>query len=229
MVVVAAVLFASASVMRRFAVVTAAAFTAMLVALLALGNLPQSVNYGAGLVAAIAIAAVVGVRLAVGQSEDATKVVRPLFAAAVVIATVSVSAVVQRTYVRDRYSGSQPLPRLFAVVEKLEHKRIGVAGHGFQYPFFGPDFTNSVNYVGVTGPAHSFEGPGSCAALLSTLMRLHDDFVVLEPLPVEHTDRLAGWLQAIPGVEVVFGNTAGTVYKMPAVIPADACAPAPTA
>jgi hypothetical protein len=104
--------------------------------------------------------------------------------------------------------------------------RIGVAGHGLQYPFYGPTFTNQVNYVGVAAPSGAFDGPTTCAALIGVLTELRDDYVVVEPLPVEHTGRIDRWVLAIPGVTEVFHGYIGHVYKLPAKISADGCADA---
>jgi hypothetical protein len=59
--------------------------------------------------------------------------------------------------------------------------------------------------------------------LAAVLGRLHDDYVVVEPLPVEHTARIDRWVQGIPGVTEVFNGYLGHVYRLPATIPADAC------
>jgi hypothetical protein len=54
-------------------------------------------------------------------------------------------------------------------------------------------------------------------------MRLNDDYVVVEPLAVEHTDRVDRWLARMPGVRVVFANPAGTVYEMPEPLDSRGC------
>lgn len=223
-VIVAAMLFAAASALRRFSPLLTVAFTVMVILLLGLANLPQSVDYAAGVAGAVVLAAATALWWFATHADRAARAPRLLMAAAVVVGVIGAGAVAQHRYVGNRYAGDQPLPRLFATVGSYEHQRIGVAGHGFEYAFFGPSFTNTVNYVGVSAPSHAFDGPTSCPALIATLTRLHDDYVVLEPLPVENTDRLEGWIQAIPGVSAVFSNPAGTVYKLPARIPADGCA-----
>ncbi|MGN6472339.1 MAG: hypothetical protein ACTHK4_01665 [Mycobacteriales bacterium] len=223
-VIVAAILFASASLLRRFALLVTIGFTAVVVALLAMGNLPQSVNYGWGVAGTVALAAATGLWRFTARAGGAARTPRLLLPTGLTVLVVAVGAVVQPSYLRNRYTGPQPFERLFAAVGSLEHQRIGVAGHGFEYPFFGRDFTNTVNYVGISAPSHAFDGPMSCPAMVTALTRLHDDYVVVEPLPVEQTARQAAWIAAIPGVREVFSTASGTVFKMPATISAAGCA-----
>jgi hypothetical protein len=216
------VLVASASVFRRFATALTVLFTAVLIVLLALENLPQEVHYGVGVAGAFVVLVLAAWRLA-SLRTPSVRGAWSLLVVGLVIVGVGAGAVVQRSYLRHRYTGTADLERLFAVVGGYEHQRIGVAGHGLEYGFFGPRFRNTVNYVGVTGSAHAFDLPMSCPALVSTLTRLRDDYVVVEPLVVEHTDRIDRWMSQIPGVRVVFANPAGTVYEMPAEISSDGC------
>jgi hypothetical protein len=196
--------------------------TLLVVGLIALEDLPQEVHYGVGVAGALLIAALVAWWHA-GRSVPSLRRAWSVLVVGLLIVAVGGGAVVQRSYLRHRYTGPGDLERLFAVVGGYEHQRIGVAGHGLQYGFYGPRFRNTVNYVGVSAPSHSFSLPSSCPALLTTLTRLDDDYVVVEPLEVEHTERIDQWLSGIPGVRVVFANPAGTVYELPSVIPADGC------
>jgi len=221
---VALVLLATASVLRRFAVGLTVLFTALMIGLLVLEDLPQEVRYGAGVAGAFVVVTLAAWVVAT-RAVPSLRSARVLMAAGLVVVSVAGGAVVQRDYLRHRYTGPADLERLFAVVGGYEHQRIGVVGHGLEYGFFGPRFRNSVNYVGVTAAAHAFDLPKTCPSLVSTLLRLNDDYVVVEPLVVEHTDRIDRWLAQMPGVQVVFANPAGTVYKMPELSASLGCAP----
>ncbi|HVT21859.1 MAG TPA: hypothetical protein VHE57_10760 [Mycobacteriales bacterium] len=220
--IVATVLVASASVLRRFAVALTVFFTAMVVVLLGLENLPQPMAYRQGLAGALVLIGIVAWMLAT-RGRPSLRPVRLAFVAGLAVLAVACGAVVQRSYLHHRYAGPSALEQLFRGVGALQHQRIGVAGHGLEYGFFGPHFTNTVNYVGVTASSHAFDLPTTCPALVATLQRLHDDFVVVEPLEVEETDRIDRWMAAIPGVRRVFANPAGTVYRMPTTISPAAC------
>lgn len=220
--VIAYLLVATASVLRRLPVVTTAFFTVLVVVLLGLEKLPQQMETKIGVAGALVLAAGVALWIVL-RDPRSPRILRAAFVFGLVIVGVGSGAALQRSYLHHRYAGDDDLERLFTVVGGFEHQRIGVTGHGLQYGFFGKDFTNSVNYVGVTGPSHAFDLPGTCPSLVTALQRVRDDYVVVEPLAVEHTDRVDTWMTQIPGVHVVFANSAGTVYKMPSAIPASAC------
>ncbi|HVV77333.1 MAG TPA: hypothetical protein VHC43_14985 [Mycobacteriales bacterium] len=221
--IVAVVLVAASSALRRLSSVVSVFFTVVVLVLLGWEHLPQQVETRVGAAAAVLLAAVIA-WLVLTRSVPSARTVRPLFMGALVVVLVGCGASVQRSYLQHRYAGTSPLERLFKAVGSVQHQRIGVAGHGLEYGFFGRDFTNTVNYIGVTARSHAFDVPMSCPALLSTLARVHDDFVVVEPLAVEHTARIDGWMHGIAGVREVFANAAGTVYQMPSAIPPDGCA-----
>ncbi len=222
--VLAFVLVATSSVLRRYSVQLTVLFTTLMIVLLSLEDLPQTMRTWTGVAAAVALAAIVAWLLAT-RSEAALRPVRRVFVAALVLLCVVSGGALQRSYLDHRYAGQGRLQQLFAVVGGYQHQRIGVVGHGLEYPFYGPDFSNTVNYVGVEGRSHAFDLPMTCPDLLIALSRLHDDYVVVEPLEVEHTARVDGWIAALPGVRKLFGSTAGNVYQMPAVIPSNGCAP----
>ncbi|HEX3705288.1 MAG TPA: hypothetical protein VHV76_01535 [Mycobacteriales bacterium] len=220
-IAVAMVLLATAASLRRIAPVMAIGFTALMVVLLSSSALKQEVNYALGVPIALGVGVMAFGARAVWRHGQAVASV--LATAAVVVAGVAGVAAVQRHYVHQRYSANTPAAKLFRLVGSFQHTRIGVAGHGLQYPFYGPDFTNQVNYVGITAASGAFDGPTTCSALAAVLGRLHDDYVVVEPLPVEHTARIDRWVQGIPGVTEVFNGYLGHVYRLPTTIPADAC------
>jgi hypothetical protein len=221
-IVLAIVLLATSPRLRRYAPLLTIGFTALTIALLSSSVLLQQIDYGEGIPVAIGL-----IVFAIGAREIArrrrTVVVIGLLAAITAVAAVGWGDVLQRNYLRDRYSSHGFEDRLFTAVGKLHHVRIGVAGHGLAYPFYGRTFDNAVNYIGVSQPSHAFDGPMTCTALLGVLHQVRDDYVVVEPLPIEHTDRLDTWISAIPGVTVYFHDYSGTVYEIPSIIPASAC------
>jgi hypothetical protein len=220
-IIVAVLLLASSPRLKRFAPYLTVGFTALTLALLGLSSLPQQVHYLEGFAAAV----VLGVLVIAGREllRRGTPVTTALVAGIAAVAVLGAGALVQHHYLERRYSGSDDEATLFRGMGALKDTRIGVAGHALAYPFFGENFSNTVNYVGYSAPSHAFDPPASCQQLVEVLARLHDDYVVVEPLAVEHTDRLDAWIAAIPGTARVYGNTAGTVYKLPAAISASGC------
>ncbi|HVY11143.1 MAG TPA: hypothetical protein VHB18_13455 [Mycobacteriales bacterium] len=218
---VALVLFATAAVFRRINWLVTLGLTALTLSLIAMSSLKQSVVYSWGIPLALAIGVVALAARAVWSRRDA--VASALAAALAVVMVVAGLAAVQSHYLKNRYAADTPESKLFRLVGSFEHVRIGVAGHGLQYPFYGPGFSNTINYIGVTQPSGAFDGPTTCPALIGELRKLHEDYVVVEPLPVEHTERLDRWVKAIPGVTKIFPGYIGHVYRMPAVIAPDSC------
>jgi hypothetical protein len=51
----------------------------------------------------------------------------------------------------------------------------------------------------------------------------HDDYLVIEPLQLERTDRLMTWTAAIPGVHDVLSTSRGTVFRLPIKVSATGC------
>jgi hypothetical protein len=221
-IVLAIVLLATSPRLRRLAPVVTLGFTVLTIVLIAQQKLPQQIDYVDG----TAIAIVLGL-LFLGARDirhhSRTLLTAGLASAIAIVAVVGSVAAVQRHYVKDRYAANTPEDKLFRLVGGFRDVRIGVAGHGLEYPLYGHDFTNIVNYIGVSAPSHAYDGPSSCPALLAVLAELHDDYAVVEPLAVEHTDRIDRWLSGIPGVTEIFPGYIGHVYKLPATIPADGC------
>ena len=220
---IAMVLLATASSLRRLAPLMTLGLTALTLSLIAMSDLKQSVRYAWGVPLALAIGLfVLGVR---AIRRRRIPVASALVAAISIVITVAGVAAVQTHYLKNRYAADTPAARLFRLVGSFEHQRIGVAGHGLQYPFYGPGFSNTINYIGVEEPSHAFDGPRTCPALMKVLRGLHEDYVIVEPLPVEHTERLDRWVKAIPGVTETFHGYLGHVYRMPATIPDGVCVP----
>jgi hypothetical protein len=223
---IAMVLFASSPLLRRLAVPLTVGFTGLTIALISLSKLAQVIDYWTGLLVLAVVAVIVAglhwvIRNDPGGSGGGW--VRGIGCGIVVVGVVAAVAPIQHGYLKSRYVGDTPQDRLFSLVGAMHGQRIGVAGHGLEYPFYGVNFANKVNYVGISAPSHAFDGPQTCQALIGLLNRLHDDYLVVEPLPVEHTERIDRWTKAIPGVTEVYPGYLGHVYKLPATIAADSC------
>ncbi|HEX3705287.1 MAG TPA: hypothetical protein VHV76_01530 [Mycobacteriales bacterium] len=220
-IILSMVLLVSTPRLRRFAPVLTVGFTALTLALIALSSLPEGVNYPYGLIATVALGlAAFGARHLFRRRTLGSTV---LLTGIIAVAAVGSGAVVQHRYIQQRYSANTAYDRLFTMVGGLHDVRIGVAGAAYAYPFYGRDFTNAVNYVGVSASTHAFEEAMTCPAMLGVLAAQHDDYVVVEPVAGLHTDRVDRWMRAIPGVTVPFHDLVGTVYDLPAVVPPDSC------
>lgn len=78
---------------------------------------------------------------------------------------------VQRHYVKQRYREESWIANI--------HGNIGLAGSDQQYPLYGSDLANRVQFVGRSRPNGEFHAITSCAEWRSTLARDRDNYVVL--------------------------------------------------
>lgn len=138
--------------------------------------------------------------------------------ALVLIASIGLSYLLQRGYEERRYtahgryaahSSRDPAPYLWA--QGVRRARIGVAGMFVQYPLYGPDLSNQVEYVGDLLPNGSFEDYRTCRSWTEALASGRYDYVVVSaPFPDTPIPPQAAWTRRIPGVkEIVRGH--GTV------------------
>jgi hypothetical protein len=71
----------------------------------------------------------------------------------------------QRAYLRNRYVDTEPLPGTYHLARDLHDERIGVVGGltTLQYPLYGKDLSNYVQYIGKRGPHGAFGAINDCA------------------------------------------------------------------
>ena len=63
----------------------------------------------------------------------------------------------------------------------MRHQRIAVAGTPDQYPFYGVDLSNHVDYMGAGGPHGEFSSFNACEPYRRTLARGRYRYVVAFP------------------------------------------------
>ncbi len=63
----------------------------------------------------------------------------------------------------------------------VSHARIGLSGMFLQYPLYGDDLTNRVQYVGLEGPDGAFAAPRGCRAWRRALAEGGYQYVVVAP------------------------------------------------
>ena len=127
-------------------------------------------------------------------------------------------------YLERRYTDDE----VDAWARTVHDADIAVVGYAEQYPLAGPDLSNRLTYLGITGDHGSFESLRDCAAFRVALHRGGFDFLVvgtnkwgLEPSPEPGwmaTDRAATLILAVsgpgssPGIEV--GGVQTAVYEV---------------
>ena len=152
-----------------------------------------------------------------------------LLAAALVIAA---GYVVQRHYLRDRYANptfSTPgLNDAFRWATPLSGARIATTSTR-QYPLYGTDLSNRVEFVGEERPHGGFVAPSNCRAWRRLLDRGDYDYVVASRDRVEPGKPpyppTAGWTEG-PGATVILRKPPTVVFKLTAPPNPSTC-PAP--
>jgi hypothetical protein len=149
--------------------------------------------------------------------------------AALALVAIAVGYPVQRHYLRDRYANptftNPGLDAAFKWATGVSGARIATTSTR-QYPLFGTDLSNRVQYVGVERPHGGFEAPTTCRQWRRLLDEGHYDYAVttrdrLEP-GKPHYPPEARWTEG-PDSQVVLKKPPTVVFKLNAPLDPSAC------
>jgi len=140
--------------------------------------------------------------------------------AALIVLAVAAGYPVQRHYLADRYKDptftAPGLNAAFAWSRDISHARIATTSTR-QYPLFGTDLSNHVQYLGLHRPHGGFEAPTTCRQYLQLLNEGDYDHVVATRDRVESGKPpyppLVKWLQAA-GAHPVLKEPPTVVFKL---------------
>jgi hypothetical protein len=156
-----------------------------------------------------------------GRGRPTVAFRKPAVAAALVaLAAIGAGYLVQREYLRDRYANpSFTVPGLDATFKwatPLAGSRIATTSTR-QYPLFGTDLSNRVEFVGEERPHGGFVAPSTCRAWRRLLDRGDYEYVVASRDRIEPGKPLypptAGWTEG-PGATVVLRIPPTVVFKL---------------
>ena len=150
-----------------------------------------------------------------------------LGAASLVAALVAVGGRhVERRYLAGRYAHDPTeLGQAFNWARSVRHQRIAVAGTPDQYPFYGVDLSNHVDYMGVKGPHGEFSAFRSCRDFKQALARGRYRYVVAFP-EVKATPEQppeAQWTRTDPSAQEVFRAGRASVFRLDGPVTVDGC------
>jgi hypothetical protein len=164
-----------------------------------------------------------------GTKEGSTSEIRPAWAlGAVLLLAIAIGYPVQRHYLADRYKAptftAPGLNAAFSWARNISDARIATTSTR-QYPLFGTDLSNQVEYLGVERPHGGFEAPTTCR-YLQLLEEGDYDYVVatkdrLEPGKPPYPP-LARWLDHA-GAQVILQKPPTVVFKLPTSLGPSAC------
>jgi hypothetical protein len=152
-----------------------------------------------------------------------------------VLVTAAVGWPVQRSYFDDRYAElgpTLPPPSLWA--QDVENERIGIVGYLLQYPLYGRDGSNRVDWLGRRGAHGAFAPIATCAAWRRAIDAGRYRYVVTAPQPsvvlgdagaVLGEPREAAWTASAPGARVLMRDEPRrtTVFRIEGPLGADGC------
>jgi hypothetical protein len=87
----------------------------------------------------------------------------------------------QDTYQRRRYTSTYPLTTIYRWAKHQHDQRIALVGMSLQYPLYGDDASNYVQYMGRRGPHGAFSSYTTCRAWRRALRAGRFDYVLLVP------------------------------------------------
>lgn len=145
------------------------------------------------------------------------------------LVAVAVGYPIQRHYLESRYKAptftTPGLNAAFAWSRNISHARIATTSTR-QYPLYGTDLSNQVQYLGLPRPHGGFESPQTCRQYLQLLKEGHYDYVIAT------RDRLekgkppyppsAGWTESA-GAHAILKKPPTVVFKLPARLDPSAC------
>jgi hypothetical protein len=128
-------------------------------------------------------------------------------------------------YTDHRYEASSPLPSTYAWAQGIRDARVGITGFFLQYPLYGRDASNHVQYVGMRGPHGAYAPPRDCRSWAAAVNDGNYDFVVTAPpnFPAPYGRRPegveAGWTRRDPAarevqVEAAVGRARVAVFRL---------------
>ncbi len=146
-----------------------------------------------------------------------------------VLIVVVVGYLVQRHYLENRYADpSFTTPGLNAAFEwaqGITDSRIATTSTR-QYPLYGRNLSNEVDYIGEEQPHGGFTAPSTCQAWRRLLNAGHYDYVITSRDRIEPGKPVypatARWTRA-PGTAVVLRRPPTIVFKLSAPLNPSAC------
>ena len=156
---------------------------------------------------------------------------RPVVSASVAVAilVIGLGYPVQRHYLRDRYAhpsfAAPGLNAAFAWANDITDARIATTATR-QYPLFGRDLSNRVQYVGERTAHGGFVAPTTCPRWRRLLNQGHYDYVIATRDRIEPTKppypATARWTEG-SGAEIILRKPPTVVFKLTHPLSPSAC------
>ena len=173
-----------------------------------------------GIVVAVATLAIGAAVATLRKRGAATRVSLAIGLAALVVALLGAYPAA-RNYLRDAYADAP----LWNWARNLADERIAIAGFGPQYPLYGLQLSNHVQYVGHEGPHGEFTSVPDCPTWRSALRRGGYTYVVLKPerLTTDVARRELPWTRSDPAARPMLRVAGAEVFRFDPTVPDPGC------
>ena len=136
----------------------------------------------------------------------------PRLAAGLAVAVAVGGWFVGDAYAHRRYRATAPLPVIYRWAQHIHHARIGIVGLVEQYPLYGPDDSNYVQYVGVPTPHGGFTSITDCRTWSRVVNQQRLGWLVLAPpaFPITNVALApqVDWTRSSPEARLVLSERA---------------------
>jgi len=142
-----------------------------------------------------------------------------------VVALVIAGFAVQDAYLDRRYLDTSPAPKQYAWARDVSDARIAIVGNFLQYPFYGNDLSNHVEYVGRRGANGAFSEFEHCEGWRRALNRGDYDYVVVAPAPEVETEAppALAWTETDPATSVVVRDGSAALFRIEGTLDPQRC------
>ncbi len=148
---------------------------------------------------------------------------------ALLLAVIAIGYPVQRHYLQNRYANptfaAPGLNTAFKWANQISDARIATTSTR-QYPLYGTDLSNHVQYIGEEKPHGGFTAPTTCKQWRHLLNAGHYDYVIATRDRVEPGKppypRTAAWTNG-PGAEPILAKPPTVVFKLTTPLDPSAC------
>jgi hypothetical protein len=113
----------------------------------------------------------------------------------------------EQSYLTHRYREASAMPRIFRWAQDAQNERIAIVGFFVQYPLYGKDLSNYVQYVAHRGRDRRSSRITDCAAWRQAINDGRYTYVIATnpgfPFPTRQPAVEAGWTRSDPGARLV--------------------------
>ena len=116
------------------------------------------------------------------------------------------------------------LDAVYSFARGVSGARIAIAGVDAEYPLFGPDLTNHVQYIGHRGKHGAFDHVLGCREWRRLLNDGDYDYVVTAGRTADAAEPVeAAWTRSDPAAMILRREGTATVFRIDGPLAADAC------